>query len=116
MTGAVSSKPDVHDMVMVHRSFRQSCTELPDLVRGLLPGDTARAALVVDSVRFMLAGLEAHHLSEDEFLWPRLEARTVGQTEVIARMEAQHQRLDELVAQVTGALDELAADPQQGPL
>jgi hypothetical protein len=113
MTGAVSSKPDVHDMVMVHRSFRQSCTELPDLVRGLLPGDTARAALVVDSVRFMLAGLEAHHLSEDEFLWPRLEARTVGQTEVIARMEAQHQRLDELVAQVTGALNGLAAGPQR---
>lgn len=113
MSDAVTSKPDVHDMVVVHRTFRQSCAELPELVRGLRPGDTARAALVVDAVRFMLMGLEAHHVSEDEFLWPRLAARTAGQAEAIARMEEQHHRLEELVTRVTGALDSLAADPRQ---
>jgi len=41
---------------------------VPDLVRGLRPGDTARAELVVDAVRFILMGLEAHHTSEDEYL------------------------------------------------
>ncbi|MGW0949569.1 hemerythrin domain-containing protein [Streptomyces sp. NPDC002623] len=112
MSDAVISKPDVHDMVVVHRTFRRSCAELPDLVRGLRPGDIARAALVVDAVRFMLMGLEAHHVSEDEFLWPRLAARTAGQAEAIARMEEQHHRLEELLAQVTGALDGLAADPR----
>ncbi|MGW3103440.1 hemerythrin domain-containing protein [Streptomyces sp. NPDC001100] len=78
MSDVVASKPDVHDMVVVHlhRTFRQSCAELPALVRGLRPGDTARAALVVDAVRFMLMGLEAHHTSEDEYLWPLLTART----------------------------------------
>ncbi|WP_051741139.1 hemerythrin domain-containing protein [Streptomyces xylophagus] len=113
MSDVVTAKPDVHDMVVVHRTFRQSCAELPELVRGLRPGDTARAALVVDAVRFMLIGLEAHHVSEDEFLWPRLAARTAGQAETIARMEEQHHRLEELVTQVTGALDSLAADPRQ---
>jgi len=113
MTDVVSSKPDVHDMVVVHRSFRQWCADFPDLVRGLRLGDTARTALVVDAVRFTLIGLETHHVSEDEFLWPRLAARTAGQAETIARMEEQHHRLEELVAQVTGALDELAADPRQ---
>ncbi|MGW3649840.1 hemerythrin domain-containing protein [Streptomyces sp. NPDC000878] len=113
MSEVVSSKPDVHDMVVVHRTFRRSCAELPDLVRGLRPGDTERAALVVDAVRFMLMGLEAHHISEDEFLWPRLTARTVGPAEAIARMEEQHHRLEELVVQVTGALDGLAADPRR---
>jgi hemerythrin-like domain-containing protein len=113
VSDVVTSKPDVHDMVVVHRSFRRSCAELPDLVRGLRPGDTARAQLVVDEVRFMLMGLEAHHVSEDEFLWPRLAARTAGQAEAIARMEQQHHRLEELVTQVTGALDGLAADPRQ---
>ena len=113
MTDVVSSKPDVHDMVVVHRSFRRSCAELPDLLRGLLPEDTARVAMVVDAVRFMLAGLEAHHTSEDEFLWPLLALRTTEQAEAIARMEGQHHRLEELVAQVTGALDELAADDLQ---
>ncbi|WP_405576643.1 hemerythrin domain-containing protein [Streptomyces sp. NBC_01092] len=112
MSEAVNSKPDVHDMVVVHRSFRQSCAELPRLVRGLRPGDTARAALVVDAVRFMLMSLEAHHVSEDEFLWPRLAARTAGHAEAITRMEEQHHRLEELVTQVTGALDELTADPR----
>ena len=113
MSDVITSKPDVHDMVVVHRTFRQSCAELPELVRGLRPGDTARAELVVDAVRFMLMGLEAHHVSEDEFLWPRLTARTAGQAEAIARMEQQHHRLEELVTQVTGALDGLAADPRQ---
>lgn len=113
MSEVVTLKPDVHDMVVVHRTFRQSCAELPELVRGLRPGDTARAQLVVDAVRFMLMGLEAHHVSEDEFLWPRLAARTAGQAEAIARMEQQHHRLEELVTQVTGALDGLAADPRQ---
>lgn len=113
MSEAVTSKPDVHDMVVVHRTFRQACAELPELVRGLRPGDTARAQLVVDEVRFMLMGLEAHHVSEDEFLWPRLAERTAGQAEAIARMEQQHHRLEELVTQVTGVLDGLAADPRQ---
>ena len=113
MSDVVTAKPDVHDMVVVHRTFRQACAELPELVRGLRPGDTTRAQLVVDEVRFMLMGLEAHHVSEDEFLWPRLTERTAGQAETIARMEQQHHRLEELVTQVTGALDGLAADPRQ---
>ena len=111
MTDVISSKPDVHDMVVVHRSFRQWSAEYPDLVRGLRPGDTAQAALVVGGVRFMLMGLESHHASEDEFLYPRLAARTTGQAAAIARMEEQHHRLEQLLTQVTGALDELAADP-----
>ncbi|WP_262057295.1 hemerythrin domain-containing protein [Streptomyces sp. STR69] len=112
MSDVVTSKPDVHDMVVVHRTFRQSCAELPDLVRGLRPGDTARAALVVDAVRFMLMGLEAHHVSEDEYLWPLLTARTGVRAEAVARMEEQHHRLEELVTDVRGALDGLAADPR----
>ncbi|MCX4978797.1 hemerythrin domain-containing protein [Streptomyces sp. NBC_00620] len=113
MSDVVTVKPDVHDMVVVHRTFRKSCAELPDLVRGLRPGDTARAALVVDAVRFMLMGLEAHHVSEDEFLWPRLAARTAVRAEAITRMEEQHHRLEELVTRVRAVLDGLAVDPRQ---
>lgn len=90
-------------MVVVHRTFRQSCAELPELVRGLRPGDTARAQLVVDAVRFMLMGLEAHHVSEDEFLWPRLAERTTPHAEAITRMEEQHHRLEDLVTRVRGS-------------
>ncbi|MEV6537673.1 hemerythrin domain-containing protein [Streptomyces sp. NPDC051665] len=112
MSDVVTAKPDVHDMVVVHRTFRQSCAELPELVRGLRPGDIERAQLVVDAVRFMLMGLEAHHVSEDEFLWPRLTDRTTLNADAITRMEEQHHRLEELVTRVRGALDGLAADPR----
>ncbi|WOX07622.1 hemerythrin domain-containing protein [Streptomyces sp. N50] len=112
MSDVVTSKPDVHDMVVVHRTFRRSCAELPELVRGLRPGDTARAQLVVEAVQFMLMGLEAHHVSEDEFLWPRLSERAAPHAEAITRMEAQHHRLEELVTLVRDALDGLAADPR----
>ncbi|MFJ9380448.1 hemerythrin domain-containing protein [Streptomyces sp. NPDC101455] len=112
MCDVVTSKPDVHDMVVVHRTFRQSCAELTELVRGLRPGDPARAQLVVEAVEFMLMGLEAHHVSEDGFLWPRLAARTDVRAEAIARMEEQHHRLAELVTRERGALDGLAAHPR----
>jgi hemerythrin-like domain-containing protein len=112
MTEVLTSKPDVHDMVVVHRTFRQSCAVLPELVRGLRPGDTVRAQLVAGAVEFMLMGLEAHHVSEDEFLWPRLAARVEVRPEAITRMEEQHHRLEELVTGLRGALGRLAADPQ----
>ena len=112
MSDVVISKPDVHDMVVVHRTFRRSCAELPELVRGLRPGDTTRAQLVAEAVQFMLMGLEAHHVSEDEFLWPRLAERTTQHAEAITRMEEQHDRLEELVTRVRGELEALAADPR----
>ncbi|MEV2197415.1 hypothetical protein AB0I02_41535 [Streptomyces phaeochromogenes] len=37
MSDAVTSKPDAQDMVVVHRTFRQSRAGLPELVRGLRP-------------------------------------------------------------------------------
>ncbi|MFJ3306948.1 hypothetical protein ACIPSA_28290 [Streptomyces sp. NPDC086549] len=37
----------------------------------------------------------------------------MAQADAIERMEAQHHRLEELVTQVTGALDGLATDPQR---
>jgi hemerythrin-like domain-containing protein len=113
MTTAVTSKPDVHDMVVVHRSFRQACAELPELLRGLAPGETARAALIVEAVHFMLTGLETHHTSEDEYLWPMLKSRAVEHADAITHMESQHERLEELVEQVKHALEGLADDPEQ---
>ncbi|WP_406130303.1 hemerythrin domain-containing protein [Streptomyces sp. NBC_00989] len=57
-------------------------------------------------------GLEAHHVSEDEFLWPRLAARAAVRADAVTRMEEQHHRLEELVTEVRSALDGLAADPR----
>ncbi|MFI1917423.1 hypothetical protein [Nocardia sp. NPDC020380] len=40
--------PDVQDMVLVHRCFRQVFTRAPELVRTLPEGDRERIQLVTD--------------------------------------------------------------------
>src|SRR6476620_11246093 len=56
---------DVHDMIVVHRAFRREFTLLPQLVRDVAAGDTARAAVVAKHALLLLDGPQQHHTSED---------------------------------------------------
>ena len=80
---------DVHDMVVVHRAFRRELRVVPELVRDVSAGDTARTAVVAGHLRLCLEGLHLHHTGEDDLLWPRLLERTDAH-ELLRRMEAQH--------------------------
>src|SRR3954447_19370423 len=80
---------DVHDMVVVHRVFRRELLSLPALIRGVVHGDAARAAVVADHARLVLTGLQIHHTREDTVLWPLLHARASAD-ELVGTMEAQH--------------------------
>ena len=82
---------DVHDMVVVHRAFRREFTLLPRLVREVMPGDTARAAVLAAHTRMLLKGLHLHHTSEDELLWPKLLDRCPPDAALVERMETQHE-------------------------
>lgn len=46
--------PDTHEMVVIHRTFRQGFAELADAARRVSPGDTARADAVARYVELML--------------------------------------------------------------
>ncbi|MEV6767253.1 hemerythrin domain-containing protein [Nocardia sp. NPDC051030] len=107
MPAIADTRPDVQDMIVVHRNFRHNFDRAPALIRGLREGDTARIRLVVDHLRFLLTGLEVHHSSEDDLLWPKLRERVIPLPEAISRMTDQHHQLDILTTKLTAALNEL---------
>jgi hemerythrin-like domain-containing protein len=111
-----TSLTDVHDMIVVHRAFRRELRLLPELVRGVRPGDTARARQVADATRLILKGLHLHHTGEDELLWPKLLERAAPDAATIARMEAQHVQVDHHLARLGPALSrwEVEARPAVG--
>jgi hypothetical protein len=51
-------------------------------------------------LRWYQRGLHNHHVGEDELLWPLLHARADLQSEVVLRMEAQHERVAASLDQV----------------
>jgi len=96
---------DVSDMYTAHRTFRREFRLMPELVRGVAAGNTARAALLAEHGRMVLEGLHLHHTSEDDKLWPKLLERCPPDEELILRMEGQHSQVEELTARLRPALD-----------
>ncbi|WP_327008606.1 hemerythrin domain-containing protein [Dactylosporangium sp. NBC_01737] len=88
-------RPWVQEMVVVHRVFRRESRLLPELVRGVRPGDVERARFLAGMFREYDKGLHSHHTSEDALLWPKLLARVDLDADLVLRMEQQH----EVVAQ-----------------
>ena len=101
MTAAPAAQKlcDTSDMVLVHRMFRRECALLPQLVAAAAGGDLARARTVARHAREVLDMLHHHQVGEDELLWPRLSARTRLHTDLLARMDTQHQGLAVLLEQ-----------------
>lgn len=99
-------RPWVQEMVVVHRVFRRESRLLPDLIRGVRPGDVERARVLAEMVREYDKGLHSHHTSEDALLWPKLLARVDLDADLVLRMEQQHEVVAEGLHVVT---DRLAA-------
>ncbi len=95
---------DTHDMIVAHRTFRREFRLIPELVRKVAPGDTARAAVVAAHARLVLRGLHLHHTSEDDLLWPKLLERAAPDAAFIERMEAQHGQVEHYLEQLEPAL------------
>jgi hypothetical protein len=105
MTASAADGVDTRDMLVVHDSVRRQFGRAPSLVRGVAPGDTARAVVVADHVDLLGALLHHHHTGEDRLLWPVLQPRVpdavVGAVE---RMERQHEGIAEMQESVTAAV------------
>ena len=105
MTNTTNATPiDVHDMVVVHRAFRREFTLVPQLVRDVAAGDTARAAVVTKHAQLLLDGLHLHHTSEDLLLWPKLLDRCPPDAALVGRMEEQHERVEHHTERLRSAL------------
>ena len=81
---------DTSGMLLVHRIFRWLYRELPQLVREVEPGDTARSAIVGRYAHLDFFALHMHHETEDMVLWDRLEAREPGCALHVGQMRGQH--------------------------
>lgn len=108
---AAPARPDVQEMVVVHRMFRREYALAPVLVRGVAPGDRARAAVVAAHLTELGTMLHHHHSGEDDLVWPKLHARAPVSSSLVRRMESQHARVGDLLGQVEQLLPSWAAEP-----
>ncbi|WP_428951759.1 hemerythrin domain-containing protein [Streptomyces sp. cg35] len=96
---------DAQEMAIVHRAFRRELRLLGEMIAAVAPGDVKRAAVLAEHFADLRIGLINHHEGEDELLWPLMLARIGSESEVVLRMEAEHERvvetLDEANALVT---------------
>ncbi|WP_214468371.1 hemerythrin domain-containing protein [Microbacterium flavescens] len=92
-SGALPDGPktcDASGMIEIHRVFRRTFGEAPDLVRGVAAGDTAHGAAVATQLATLSIALHAHHEGEDQRLWDALDERAPSCAPHVARMKEQH--------------------------
>ncbi|WP_277515884.1 hemerythrin domain-containing protein [Cellulosimicrobium cellulans] len=92
-------------MLLVHRIFRWLYRELPELVREVRPGDTARSAVVGRYAHLDFFALHMHHETEDLVLWDRLEARAPACALHVGQMRAQHAEVAVHLARIEPQLE-----------
>ncbi|MDQ0373394.1 hemerythrin domain-containing protein [Cellulomonas humilata] len=105
---------DTSGMILVHRIFRWLYRELPELVREVEPGDTARSAVVGRYAHLDFFALHMHHETEDMVLWDRLVAREPACTLHVGQMRAQHAEVAVRLARIEPQLEPWVgtADPR----
>ncbi|MGH8891335.1 MAG: hemerythrin domain-containing protein [Acidothermaceae bacterium] len=114
MTSAeMADRPDVNEMVVIHRVFRREFRAIPALIRAVAPGDTTRSALLADHATQMLMFLDVHHHGEDELLWPVLLERVDLHADLVRRIAAQHDAVSALITKAGEQLPEWAAEPSR---
>jgi hypothetical protein len=87
---------DMSGFLIAHAGMRQEFGLLARAAAG--PLDPTRAALVEDQVAMVLEVLHHHHTAEDDTLWPMLLARVPSAAPDLDALEADHARLDPLIA------------------
>jgi hypothetical protein len=65
-----AARTETWEMIHVHDQFRREFAAIPDLVRGVPDGDTARATIVASHAQLVTDFLHNHHGTEDKLLWP----------------------------------------------
>ena len=110
-TTHTDQRPDIREMVVVHRTFRREFPAVAAMIRRTPEGDTRRAKVVAGHLRLCLAGLHMHHTGEDVILWPLLLERAAPSTGLVETMQAQHHGVDARTEAITPALAAWEAAP-----
>ena len=100
---------DPWEMALIHSLIRRGFEQAREAV--LAPGASGRAAAVAEYIGFHLDGLQGHHSTEDEFIWPALHQRAGMSGALIHRMETQHSGLHDAVVTTQEELTAWEASP-----
>ena len=94
---------DLTVMLAAHDAFRRDLTRLARTASAANLSDPARRQSVAAGWDLFKRELHLHHTTEDELIWPTLRprlARSEAALSVLAAMEAEHERIDPLLAAV----------------
>lgn len=105
MTSTTEPRPDTTEMVVVHDVLRDTLSAAPALIGAAGSDDADRVELLKNLYANVLAFLTVHHEGEDELIYPLLLDRAPEQRELIARVNAQHHEVEELIARTGAAVN-----------
>ena len=106
-----TTTPDISFYFAVHRHLRADLVRYVDTVAALTPDDRAvRLPALVRWVKGFICELEEHHWSEDVTFFPEMRRRIPAVAEVLDGLDADHKRMDELLARWPALIAALA-DP-----
>jgi len=108
---------DLTIMIAAHDAFRRDLTRLARASAGAGLSDPARRRSVAAGWELFKRELHMHHSAEDEIIWPAMRPRLAhSQTalSVLDALEAEHERIDPLLAAVDTAFAQHDAAPGDG--
>ncbi|HEX2576153.1 MAG TPA: hemerythrin domain-containing protein [Aquihabitans sp.] len=92
--------PDITNYRMVHRAIRAGAHRLADAAATMDPADRRRALAVAQWGEGYLGELHAHHTIEDDFFFPALVRKVDEAGDLIARTDADHAEMTDLMARL----------------
>ena len=109
----MDTTPDISFYFALHRHMRADLVRYVDTIAALTPADrTTRLPALVRWVKGFIYELDEHHYSEDEVFFPEMRTRIPAVAEVLDGLDADHKRMDVLLARWPALIGALA-DPEQ---
>lgn len=102
---------DVRDMRIIHATFRAAYRQSADLVRANPTPSPQRVTFLADHVAFGLQMLHHHHESEDELLYPVLEARAPEQAARTEQIDEEHKAIATAIDAALARTEEWRSGP-----
>ncbi|MGR7003172.1 hemerythrin domain-containing protein [Yinghuangia aomiensis] len=96
---------DTHGMVVIHRGLRRESRLLTELIAAVAPGDTARTAVLADHLRdYPCSACTTTTTARTSTSGRRSLPVSDPETDLVLRMEAQHERVAATLDRVAEAL------------
>lgn len=89
---------DLASIFVMHRAFRRDLDLFAAAVTVTPPGQTRTWRALAARWRLLTTALHLHHTAEDDGIWPALLAQAPEAADVLDALEAEHARIDPLLA------------------